>query len=91
MTEGYEGKDKRRWHFGKEISISDFVIFTSALLTVLFAYTKNETRISLMEQGQLQQNAEIEKTAKRVDMQFDEIKRKLDWLIEKRAEARDHK
>lgn len=80
----FEGDDKRKWHIGKEVSVSDVVCLAGACVAVLIAYGKLDTRVSLVEQSLSAQKIDAETTTKRIEASIAEINRKLDRLIERR-------
>lgn len=80
----YQGENKRKWHFGKEISLGDVIGLASAFAAVLIAYGKLDTRVALVEQSQAAQAMESEKVIKRVEEAIAKVNDKLDRLIERR-------
>ena len=96
MDERSEGESDRRdpgperWRVKKEISLVDIITIVTALLSVVYAYTTLDKRITTVEQAALVQAAtdkrqddESIRTQTRIDTQLTEMNRKLDRLMER--------
>ena len=80
----YEGDNKRKWHMVKEVSIGDLIGLIAACSAVLVAYGKLDTRVALIEQSQVSQQAEFGRSISRLEGAISEMNRKLDRLIERK-------
>jgi hypothetical protein len=79
----YDGENKRKWHFGKEVSIGDAIGLASAIAAVLIAYAQLDTRVALIEQSNLAQSGYMGDAVSRLEESIREINQKLDRLIER--------
>ena len=84
----YEGRDRRKWHVKKEISIGDGIAILSAAIAIIYAWNTLDKRISALEQNVAFQQFvdrkqdETQNAFKdRIDKALATINLKLDTLI----------
>lgn len=84
----YEGRDRRRWHVKKEVSIGDAVAMLSAAVAVIYAYSTLDKRLTVLEQAatfqQITDNKQDETLTtfrNRMDAALTRIDSKLDTII----------
>lgn len=80
----WDGRNQRKWHMNREVSLGDVVGMLVAGAAILVAYGRLDTRVSLVEQQQGTIKADVEQTTKRLETAMGEINHKLDRLIERR-------
>lgn len=82
--DNWDGRNQRKWHVNREISLGDVIGLLAAIAAVLLAYGKIDTRVSLLEQSQTVQTAAQDSTTRRIESNIAEMNHKLDRLIERR-------
>lgn len=80
----WDGRNQRKWHMSREVSLADVLALVTALILGSLAYSTVVQRVALLEQGQASIKGDLEQTTKRLETAMGEINHKLDRLIERR-------
>jgi len=86
---GIDRREPERWRVKKEISITSIIALLSAGLSIVYAYSTLDKRLSILEVAQVSsaqadknQQADLSKFQDRMNVVLDSINVKLDRIIE---------